>query len=144
MTSGINTFQYFSMSVNCAIGAGFLIIPWVFLTIGYLASILVSIWFFYISTMHACHQVEVHSRVESILRMKADNKTTADLSERKGKKELLINPEGKLSEMERHYIPAITNRSVVINDLIENTLGKSWLHVWTIILVLTYFAVLAS
>ena len=144
MTTGINTFTYFSMAVNCAIGAGFLIIPWVFLQLGYFTSILVSIWFFYIAAMQACHQTEAQSRVESMLRMKEDNISTAELNNGKGKKELLINPEEKLDEMGWKYIPVISNRSLVINDLIENTMGKSWLTVWMVFFLLTYAVVLAA
>ena len=76
--------------------------------------------------------------------MKEDNITTAELIDGSGTKEPLISKEEKLSEMGKNYIPTITNRSLVINDIVENTLGKSWLHIWTIILCLTIEIVIAA
>ena len=94
--------------------------------------------------MQACHQVEVHSRVESILRMKEDNVAVADLTDGSGNKESLISKDEKLKEIVENYKPVITNRSLQINDLVENTLGKTWLHIWTIILCATIEIVIAA
>ena len=79
-----------------------------------------------------------------MLRMKEDNISVASFHNGKGKEEVLISKDEKLAEMSKKYKPIITNRSLVLNDLIENIFGKFWLNIWTIILTLTYAVVLAT
>ena len=59
----------FSMCMNNALGSGFLVIPWVFLQMGYTISIGITLWFFVVNTVNALSIVEAHSRTEVLLRM---------------------------------------------------------------------------
>ena len=76
--------------------------------------------------------------------MKEDNITVTELLDGEGTKEPLISKEEKLSEIGKQYIPIITNRSLVLNDLVEHTFGKYWITLWTIAFYIAFEIVIAA
>ena len=68
-TEKLRAVAVFSMCINAALGSGFLIIPWVYLQMGYIISLGITIWFFLVNSVNAMSIVEAHSRTEVLLRM---------------------------------------------------------------------------
>lgn len=91
MSKHLSSFDVFVICFNSAVGAGFLAIPWVFMQLGMLPSILMVVVFTFVSTLSAVNLTESVARLEALVLMDKDK--IPRLGNFRSKKETLLGHE---------------------------------------------------
>lgn len=131
--ASLSLFPAFATMLNASLGAGFLIVPWIFLQIGAPLAILGIVVISLLSLIVSLMLIESASRAEALKQMEDNGLTIPNLSissifKKPSAQEVpLLN----LEEAQARFKPSITDkRKFEIGELTRLFLGKECMHVY--------------